>query len=302
MVTAHADDVLPEKLRQPIKQALQEREQKLTSCRFKIEVTTESSPALIARNLARSAATRNVARRVEEFQRALTDKEALKKLPPIRTQNRIVVRFAEGRYWTDKVGEEVVELDPVTIQESRQVDSADGSSTFDFRAGLRGLPYPIGFIREQQVDHLPRQFELLPVLAWFRPSEGIDQESLPLEQFSVDEDANVKDGILAFCTPSRASQVHFDPSRDYVVTSYIEGGRRNSVRSELNIEYEFDQQYSVWVPVKWILRNFDEGDPWLVSTYKVTAYEINPTFTEQDFQFTFPPGTEWRDERPVFVE
>lgn len=88
-----------------------------------------------------------------------------------------------------------------------------------------------------------------------------------------------------------------DPSKDYSIVRYTVG-TGDQVAAQIDCTYQFDPEHG-WAPSRWTTWRFrGDGTPRTTGKVEVVEYEINPEFSSDEFEITFPVGTLVSDQRP----
>lgn len=277
---------------------LQKRINLLETCRFKIEIKHECNPYYAITAFSPDPGL------LIKFQK---DKPEL--LEQLKGNSPLVINQTKELFAHDekikfiRSGEQIRQGKfPIELGKYYQLDVTNTKksvSYFDFNwsNGMKS-----GHINNHTFCAGVLDHDTLPIRSWIAPGAAHISRDFDVRSFNFSESSLKKgnENTVELYHNNGSETVTCDPSRGYVVTNWKITGSSNEPTRILDISYSYDQQHEIWVPEKWnhILFMQDQVVG-LSSSSTVVEYELNPTFKDDEFDFSFPVGTVVSDMNPT---
>lgn len=196
------------------------------------------------------------------------------------------VRFTQS-------GQEPVVGPPVRIGEFSRLSVTDGKVSKSFFDKSPTWKNATGFILDGVTCGSILEPYTLPLRAWADPGRHDFCRVVERTPSGTVSTQTTENGDLISLDNGKGV-MYFDAELDFSLVKW------EGLKESLEIEYQQDEHTKLWVPSQWkTITYMEDGSIGLYSSSHVTKYEINPIFTDKDFQFEFPPKSTVSDYRPT---
>jgi hypothetical protein len=177
----------------------------------------------------------------------------------------------------------------------------DGKTTKELQErGREDKNFPLGWVRAEKRYWMTMSVEGYPLFMTFRACEqrlavnDISQMVLTGRQAPIDGHLCCE---LQLKHPGTSTLDHLwvDPSRDFVITRYLQTDNGKFI-SQTDVRFVEDPEAG-WVPSAWdVVARFPDGKLQLSEEAQVLEHQINPALDADLFDIDFPRGTVVNDE------
>jgi hypothetical protein len=186
---------------------------------------------------------------------------------------------------------------PSRIENLFRLSVTDGVVSKAFFDKSESRSYPSGFILNTTKCGSILYSYMLPVRAWAGQGRDDFCKEISRTPFGIKTIQNT--GLDRIVSLNNGSGVgRFRADRDFSLVKWDGNGELGE--TSIEIENRRDEATGLWVPSRWqTIVYMQDGSIGQSSISQVTHYEINPEFSDTDFQFEFPPGSRVSDSRPT---